>query len=37
VVRLTGSVDTPHERDVAAAAAWAAPGAVYVENDIRIA
>ncbi len=37
VVRLTGRVHTPHERDVAAAAAWAAPGAVYVENDIRIA
>jgi osmotically-inducible protein OsmY len=36
VVRLTGNVHTPHERDVAAAAAWAAPGAVYVENDIRI-
>lgn len=37
VVRLTGKVHTPHERDVAAAAAWAAPGAVYVENDIRVA
>ena len=35
-VRLTGRVHTPHERDVAAAAAWAAPGAVYVENDIRV-
>jgi osmotically-inducible protein OsmY len=37
VVHLTGKVKTPHERDVAAAAAWAAPGAVYVENDIRVA
>ncbi len=37
VVRLTGKVHTPHERDIAAAAAWAAPGAVFVENDIRVA
>ncbi len=35
-VRLTGNVHTPHERDAVAAIAWAAPGTVYVENDIRI-
>ncbi|HEY5106476.1 MAG TPA: BON domain-containing protein [Caulobacteraceae bacterium] len=35
-VRLTGTVHSPHERYVAAAAAWAAPGVTTVENDIAI-
>ena len=35
-VRLTGTVHTPHERQVAGATAWAAPGAAYVENDLAI-
>lgn len=35
-VTLTGSVDTWHERDMAASTAWAAPGATAVENDIRV-
>lgn len=33
-VKLTGTVHTPHERQVAAATAWAAHGATGVENDI---
>ncbi len=36
-VRLTGTVRTPHERQVAAATAWAAPGTTAVVNDIDIA
>ncbi|NPD67793.1 BON domain-containing protein [Lichenicola cladoniae] len=35
-VKLTGTVHTPHERQVAAATAWAAPGATGVENNISI-
>ena len=35
-VRLSGTVHSPHDRQLAAAAAWAAPGATHVENDIVI-
>jgi osmotically-inducible protein OsmY len=35
-VRLTGTVHSPHERQVAASTAWAAPGVTDVENDITI-
>jgi len=35
-VKLTGTVDTWHERDIAATTAWAARGATDVENDIRV-
>jgi osmotically-inducible protein OsmY len=35
-VHLTGTVASPHERQVAWETAWAAPGAVSVENDIAI-
>jgi osmotically-inducible protein OsmY len=35
-VRLTGTVHSAHERQVAAATAWAAPGVTNVENDIVI-
>ncbi len=35
-IHLTGTVRSPHERQVAWATAWAAPGAISVENDIRI-
>lgn len=35
-VKLTGTVHTPHERQVAAATAWAATGATGVENNISI-
>lgn len=36
-VFLTGTVHTPHDRQVAAATAWAAPGVTDVRNDIVIA
>ena len=36
-VYLTGAVQSPHDRDVAAATAWAAPGATAVVNDITVA
>jgi osmotically-inducible protein OsmY len=36
-VRLSGTVKSPHERQVAAATAWAAPGVTEVENDLTIA
>ncbi len=36
-IRLSGTVYPPHEQDVAKAIAWAAPGAVAVENDLAIA
>ena len=36
-VRLTGTVDTPHDRRLAAEAAWAAPGVTAVENKVTIA
>lgn len=35
-VHLTGTVHSPHDRQVAWATAWAAPGATSVENDISI-
>jgi osmotically-inducible protein OsmY len=35
-VRLTGTVHSWRERQVAAATAWAAPGATEVENDIAV-
>jgi osmotically-inducible protein OsmY len=35
-VRLTGTVHSTHERQVAAATAWSAPGVTEVENDIVI-
>lgn len=35
-IRLTGTVHSPHDRQIAAATAWAAPGATSVENDIVI-
>ncbi len=35
-VKLTGSVDSFHDRAVAAETAWAAPGATSVENDIVV-
>jgi osmotically-inducible protein OsmY len=35
-VRLTGTVHSPYERRVATAAAWAAPGATSVENDLAV-
>ena len=35
-IRLTGSVRTWHDRQVAAETAWAAPGAMDVENDITV-
>jgi osmotically-inducible protein OsmY len=36
VVRLTGSVHLPHEKHLAAVAAWSAPGVTGVENDIAV-
>lgn len=35
-VRLTGTVRSPHDRDIAVATAWSAPGATAVENDLII-
>jgi osmotically-inducible protein OsmY len=35
-VILSGTVQSPHERQVAAEAAWSAPGATNVENDIAV-
>lgn len=35
-VRLAGTVHTPHDRQVAAATAWAAPGVTDVVNEIKI-
>jgi osmotically-inducible protein OsmY len=35
-VRLTGSVDSLHDRKVAEKTAWAAPGAVMVENLLEV-
>ncbi len=37
VVTLTGTVPSPHDRQVAAATAWAAPGVTDVVNEIEIA
>ncbi len=36
-VRLSGTVRSPRDREAAAAAAWAAPGATEVQNDIVVA
>jgi osmotically-inducible protein OsmY len=33
---LNGTVRSPHEREIAAAAAWAAPGTTDVENELTI-
>ena len=35
-VHLTGTVYTPHDKQVAAWTAWGAPGVTGVENDIRV-
>jgi osmotically-inducible protein OsmY len=35
-VRLTGTVSSPHDRQIAASTAWAAPGTTDVENDIVV-
>jgi len=35
-VKLTGTVDSWNEREIAAATAWAAPGATSVENNIVV-
>jgi osmotically-inducible protein OsmY len=35
-VRLTGTVDSWSDREMAASTAWAAPGTTAVENNIRI-
>ncbi|MDR3517909.1 MAG: BON domain-containing protein [Azospirillaceae bacterium] len=35
-VILTGTVQSPHERQIAGQTAWAAPGATEVENDIIV-
>ncbi len=35
-VRLTGTVRSPHERQLAAVTAWSAPGVTNVENNITI-
>lgn len=36
-VRLTGTVHSPHERQLAATTAWAAPGVTSVENHLAMA
>jgi osmotically-inducible protein OsmY len=36
VVTLTGTVRSPHERQVAATTAWSAPGTIAVENEIVV-
>ncbi len=35
-VCLAGAIQTPHDRDVVAATAWAAPGAAAVLNDVAV-
>jgi osmotically-inducible protein OsmY len=35
-VRLTGTVETPHERQLAATTAWAAPGVTDVVNELVV-
>jgi osmotically-inducible protein OsmY len=35
-IRLTGSVHTQHERQLATVTAWSAPGATSVQNDLAI-
>lgn len=36
IVRLTGTVHSPHDRRLAASTAWAAPGVTSVGNDIAV-
>lgn len=36
-VKLTGTVDTPSERRIAASTAWSAPGTTFVENQLVVA
>jgi len=36
VVKLTGKVNSWYERDEAGSIAWAAPGAMLVENNIAV-
>lgn len=36
VVRLSGTVHLPHDKQLAAATAWSAPGVTGVENDIAV-
>lgn len=36
IVRLSGTVHSPHDRRLAARTAWAAPGVTSVENDIAV-
>jgi osmotically-inducible protein OsmY len=36
VVRLTGSVTQPHDKQLAAHTAWSAPGVTGVQNDITV-
>jgi osmotically-inducible protein OsmY len=35
-VTLTGTVHSPHDRQLAAATAWSAPGVTDVENELRV-
>jgi osmotically-inducible protein OsmY len=35
-VRLSGTAPSPHARQVAAETAWASPGTLEVQNDIRV-
>jgi osmotically-inducible protein OsmY len=35
-VRLSGSVHSPHDRQIAAATAWASPGVTSVVNDVEV-
>jgi len=35
-IHLTGTVRSPYDRQVAFAAAWSAPGAIEVQNDLAI-
>lgn len=35
-VRLTGTVSSMHDREIAGITAWSAPGATYVENDLAV-
>ena len=36
VVLLTGTVHSPHDREIASASTWASNGVVHVENDLRV-
>jgi osmotically-inducible protein OsmY len=36
VIRLAETVDSPHDRLIAATTAWSAPGVIAVENDIAV-